>query len=52
MSTEGLMVSWMIDVIKGQDVETTYIPWYFLQTDYHKRDIQINMEGWMVTLLG
>ena len=38
----------MIDVREGGDVETDGIPGAFLQTDYGKGDIHINMEGEMV----
>ena len=34
MSTEGLMLPCMIDVMKGWDVETSDIPVAILQTDY------------------
>ena len=51
MSTEGLMLSCMIDAMEGQEVETADIPWAFLQTDYDNGDIHIKLEGDMVTLL-
>ena len=51
MSTEGLMISCMIDAMEGREVATSDIPWAFLQTDYYKGDIHIKMEGYMVTLL-
>ena len=41
----------MIDEIEGWDVATDDIPGYFLQTDYNRGDIHINMEGKMLTLL-
>ena len=42
------MSSFMIDTIEGQDVSTAEIPGAFLQNDYYKGDIDINMEGVMV----
>ena len=51
VSTEGIMLSCMIDALEGQEVETTDIPGAFLQTDYDKGDIHIKLEGAMVTLL-
>ena len=51
MSTEGLMVSCMIDVMEGRDVATADTRGYLLQTDYEKGDIHINMEGTRVTIL-
>ena len=41
----------MIDTTEFWDVATADIPGAFIQTDYKKRDIYINMEGEMVTLL-
>ena len=41
----------MIDATEGRDVATADITGAFLQTDYDKGDIHINMEGEMVTLL-
>ena len=41
----------MIDAIEGWEVETSDIPGAFLQTDYYKVDINIKLEGYMVTLL-
>ena len=51
VSTEGLMRSFTIDAMKGQEVATADILGAFLQTDYDKGDIQIKLEGAMVTLL-
>ena len=44
------MISCTIDATKVQDVATAEIPGYFLQADYKKGDIHINMEVKMVTL--
>ena len=49
--TEGLIISCMIYVTEVRYVATSDIPGAFLQTDYNKGDIHINMEGAMVTLL-
>ena len=51
MSTKGLMISYMIYMVEGQDIATSDIPWAFLQNDYDKGYIHIKMEGVMVTLL-
>ena len=51
VSTEGLMLSCMIDVMEGQEVATADIPGAFLETDYEKGDIHIKLEGAMVALL-
>ena len=51
MSTEGLMLLFMIDVMEVRDVATAEIPWDFLQTDYDKGDINIKIDGAMVNLL-
>ena len=45
------MLLCMIDAMEGWEVATNCIPQFFLQTDYDKRDIHINLEGTMVTLL-
>ena len=45
VSTEGLMLSYIIEAMEGQDVATADIPGYFLQNYYYKGDIYINMEG-------
>ena len=44
-STEGLMISCMIDTIEVRDVATSGIPGSFLKTYYDKGDIHIKMEG-------
>ena len=51
MSTEGLVLSCMIDAIEGREVATNNIPGAFLKTDYDKGDIHIKLKGTMVTLL-
>ena len=51
VSTEGFMLSCMIDAMEVQEVETSDIPGDFLHTDYDKVDIHIKMEGAMVNLL-
>ena len=51
VSTEGLMLSCMIDTMEGREVATADIPGAFLQIDYDKGDIHIKMEGAMATLL-
>ena len=51
VSTEVLMLSLMIDTMEVQDVATADIKGAFLQIDYDKGYIQINMEGEMVTLI-
>ena len=38
------MLSCIIDAMEGQDVATSDIPGDFLQNDYDKGDININME--------
>ena len=45
MSTEYLMLSFMIDAMEVFDLSTSDIPGAFLQTDYKKLDINIKMEG-------
>ena len=45
------MLLCMIDTMEGREVATADIPGAFLQTNYYKGDIQIKMEGVMVTLL-
>ena len=45
------MMSCMIGVMEGRDVETSEITGALLQTDYGKGDIHINMEGEVVNLL-
>ena len=51
MSTEGIMLSCMIDVTEGQDVATDDIQGFFLKTDYYKGDIHIKMEWARVNIL-
>ena len=51
LSTEGLMLSCLIDAMEGREVATADITGAFLQTDYDKGDIHIKLEGAMVTLL-
>ena len=51
VSTEGLMLSCMIDAMEGRKVATTGIPGAFLQTKYDKGYIHIKLEGAMVALL-
>ena len=51
VSTEGLMLSCMIEATEGRAFTTADIPGAFLQTDYDKGDIHIKLEGAMVTLL-
>ena len=50
MSTDGLMISCIIEAMEGRDVATDDIPGAFLQTDYDKGDIHTNMEGGMANL--
>ena len=38
--------------MEGRDISTADTPGAFLQTDYYKGDIHINMEGSMVTIPG
>ena len=45
VSTEGLMLSCIIDVMEGRDIATADTQGAFLQTDYGKGYIYINMEG-------
>ena len=51
VSTEGLMLSCVIDAMESREVATADIPGAFLQTDYDKGDIHIKLEGAMATLL-
>ena len=51
VSTEGLMLSCMIEAMEGREVATSDTPGAFLKTDYDKVDIHIKLEGGMVTLL-
>ena len=52
VSTEGLMISCMIEAIEFRDVSTSNIPGAFKKTDCDKGDIYIKTGGSMVTLLG
>ena len=45
VSTEGIMISCMIDAVEVWEVATADIPGAFLQTDYNKGDIHIKLEG-------
>ena len=51
MSTEGPILSCMIDTMEGRYVATADIPGAFLQTKYDKGDIHIKLEGDMVNLI-
>ena len=51
VSTEGLMLSCMINAMEGREVATADIPGSFLQDDYGRGDIHIKLEGGMVPLL-
>ena len=51
MSTEVLIISFMIDTMEVWDVSTADITGDLLQTYYDKGDIHINMEGAMGTQL-
>ena len=51
VTTESLMLIFMIDAMKGRDISTSGIPGAFLQTDYNKVDMHINLEGVVITLL-
>ena len=48
ISTEGLMISSMIDAMNGRDVATSENQGAFLQTEFDKGDIHINIKGEMV----
>ena len=45
MSTEGLIISCIIDALEGQDVATSDTPVAFLKTGYEKIYTHINMDG-------
>ena len=45
------MISCTIGAMEGRNVETSDIPGAFLQTNYYKGYIYINMEGTIVSLL-
>ena len=51
VSTEGLVLSCMIDAMEGREVATSDIPGTFLHTDYGEGYIHIKLEGFMFTLL-
>ena len=51
VSTEGLMLSCIIDATEGRKLATPNIPGSSLHTDYEKGDKHIKLEGAMVTLL-
>ena len=51
VSTEGLMLFCMIDVMEGREVATTEIPGALLMNNYYKGDTHIKLEGAMVNLL-
>ena len=51
VSTEGLMLSYMIGTMEGCELATDGTPAEFLQIDYNKGDINIKIEGEMVTIL-
>ena len=51
VSTEGLVLSCMIDAMESREVATADIPGAILQTNYDKGDIHIQLEGAMFTLL-
>ena len=45
VSSEGLMLSWMIDAGEGWDIATYVITGTFIKNDYGKEDIHIKTEG-------
>ena len=51
VATESLVLSCMIDAHERRDVATADIPGAFLQTEYHKGDTHIRIEGPMLELL-
>ena len=51
MSTEGLILSFMIYVMGVQEVATADIPGSLLQTKYENVDIHIKLEGAIIILL-
>ena len=51
VTTEGLILLYMIDSMEGWEVATADIPGAFLQTNYDKGDTHIKPEGAMVTLI-
>ena len=50
ISTDVLMLSCVIDAMEVQNVAIADIPVDFLQTDYNKGEIHINIKGTIVTL--
>ena len=50
MFTDGLMLSYIIDAMEGRELATADIQGNFPQTSYDKRNINIQMEGTIVTL--
>ena len=51
VSTEYIMLSCIIYAMEGRQVATADIPGASLQDEYNKGDINIKLEGAMVTLL-
>ena len=51
VSTKSIMISCMVDKMEFWEVTTADIPGAFLQNDYEKGDIHINLEGSVVNLL-
>ena len=51
LSTEGLILPFVIDFMEGQEVETAEIQGALLKTDYYKGYIHIRMEGERVNIL-
>ena len=45
MSTEGLIISCMIDAMEVRDIACSDIPGDFLQTDYNIGDMHIKWKG-------
>ena len=45
------MLLCVIDSMEGHEVSTSNIPGAFLQTNYEKVDVHINLEGAMVALI-
>ena len=45
MSTNGLILSCIIDATEGWDAATADIPGDFLQTDHEKGNMHIQMKG-------
>ena len=51
VSTEGLVISCMIDAMECRELATANIPGALLLTDYDNGYIHIKLEGLMVTLI-